>query len=241
MAGMSFMDRWIKKRMKQRYPFQARHIELSLVASQDDAPIKLDRGLLDLSLRAVQAAAETHLKFNDARNLKNPYVNCWPGENYRLLAGFVKVLQPKRIIEVGTEKGLGTLAMQEVLPAGGKILTFDIFPWSPESSVITQADLDGGAVAALSDDLSRPEVAARYARELKETDFFFIDAAKDGVQERVFLENFRTIGLKKGAILFFDDIRLWNMLAIWREIQMPKLDLTGLGHWSGSGIVAWEP
>lgn len=237
---MSFLDRWMKKRMKQRYPFRARHIELSLVASQDDAPIKLDRSLLDLSLKAVQAAAETHLKFNDARNLRNPYVNCWPGENYRLLAGFVKVLQPRRIIEIGTEKGLGALTMQEVLPPGGKILTFDIFPWSAKESVITQADIDGGAVVPLQDDLSRPDVAARYAKELKEADFFFIDAAKDGVQERVFLQNFRTVGLKKGAILFFDDIRLWNMLAIWREIQMPKLDLTGLGHWSGSGIVAWE-
>ncbi len=99
-----FLDRWMKKRLKRSYPFQARHIELSLVASQDDAPIKLDRPLLDLSLRAVQAAAETHLKFNDARNLKNPYDNSWPGENYRLLAGFVKVLQPRRIIEIGTEK-----------------------------------------------------------------------------------------------------------------------------------------
>lgn len=238
---MSFVDRWMKKRMKRSYPFQARHIEPSLVASQDDAPIKLSRPLLDLSLQAVQAAAETHLKFNDARNLKNPYVNCWPGENYRLLAGFVKVLQPRRIIEIGTEKGLGTLAMQEVLPPGGKILTFDIFPWSAKESVITQADIDGGSVVPLQDDLSRPEVAARYAKELREADFFFIDAAKDGVQERVFLENFRAVGLKKGAILFFDDIRLWNMLAIWREIRSPKLDLTGLGHWSGSGIVLWEP
>jgi len=130
--------------------------------------------------------------------------------------------------------------MQEALPPGGKILTFDIRPWSPDYSVITRADIDAGAVVPLQDDLS-PEVAARYAKELKETDFFFIDAAKDGVQERVFLENFRKVGLKKGAILFFDDIRLWNMLAIWREIRMPKLDLTGLGHWSGSGIVLWEP
>ncbi len=237
---MSLLDRWVKKRLRARYPFKARHIELSLVASQDDAPIKLDRSLLDLSLKALQAAAETHLTFSDARDLKNPYVNCWPGENYRLLAGFMKVLQPRRIIEIGTEKGFGTLAMREALPPGGKILTFDIRPWSPDYSVITQQDIAGGAVVPLKEDLSRPEVAARYAKELKETDFLFIDAAKDGVQERVFLENFRAVGLKKGAILFFDDIRLWNMLAIWREISMPKLDLTGLGHWSGSGVVLWE-
>lgn len=43
-------------------------------------------------------------------------------------------------------------------------------------------------------------------------------------------------------ILVFDDIRAWNMLAIWREIRMPKLDLTSFGHWSGTGLVDWtEP
>lgn len=240
MAGMSFLDRWVKKRLKKSYPFSARHIVLSLVASQDDAPIRLDRTLLDLSLRAVQAAAETQLRFSDERGLKSPYVNCWPGEHYRLLAGFVEVLKPRQIIEIGTESGLGALAMREALPPDGKILTFDILPWSPESSVITREDVDGGAVVPLRDDLSDPAVAAHYARELREADFLFIGAAKDGVQERVFLENFRKVGLKKGAVLFLDDIRLWNMLAIWREISMPKLDLTGFGHWSGSGVVLWE-
>ncbi|MGH7312141.1 MAG: hypothetical protein ACREJV_03130 [Candidatus Rokuibacteriota bacterium] len=34
----------------------------------------------------------------------------------------------------------------------------------------------------------------------------------------------------------------WNMLAIWREIRMPKLDVTSFGHWSGTGLVEWtEP
>ncbi len=238
---MSFIDRFVRKRLKRNYPLQARHVELSLIASQDDAPIRLDRSLLDLSLQAVRAASELQLRFNEERKLLNPYVNCWPGENYRLLAGFVKVLKPRRIIEVGTEKGLAALAMQEVLPAGGKILTFDIFPWSADYSVITQSDIDQGTITPLKDDLSIPETAARYSKELKEADFIFVDAAKDGVQERLFLDNFRTVGLKRGAILFFDDIRLWNMLKIWREISLPKLDLTGLGHWSGSGVVLWEP
>lgn len=35
----------------------------------------------------------------------------------------------------------------------------------------------------------------------------------------------------------FDDIRVWNMLAIWRGIRRPKLDLTSFGHWSGTGLV----
>jgi predicted O-methyltransferase YrrM len=234
------VDRWVRKRLKRRYPIRARHVELSLVASQDDAPIRLDRSLLDLSLRAVRAASEIHLRFNEERRLLNPYVNCWPGENYRLLAGFVQVLKPQRIIEIGTEKGLAALAMKEVLPPGGKILTFDILPWSSESSVITEEDIQSGVIETAQDDLSQLEVARKYASALGQADFIFVDAAKDGVQERLFLDNFRAVGLKHNALLFFDDIRLWNMLKIWREIQRPKLDLTGLGHWSGSGVVLWE-
>jgi len=41
--------------------------------------------------------------------------------------------------------------------------------------------------------------------------------------------------------VLFDDIRLWNMLDIWRSIDFPKLDLTSFGHWSGTGVVQWNP
>ena len=39
----------------------------------------------------------------------------------------------------------------------------------------------------------------------------------------------------------FDDIRQWTMLAIWRAVQRPKLDLTSFGHWSGTGLIDWQP
>ena len=42
-------------------------------------------------------------------------------------------------------------------------------------------------------------------------------------------------------LILLDDIRLWKMLKIWREISMPKLDLTSFGHWSGTGIVQSKP
>jgi hypothetical protein len=39
----------------------------------------------------------------------------------------------------------------------------------------------------------------------------------------------------------FDDIRLMNLLSIWRGIQRPKMDITSFGHWSGTGLVDWCP
>ena len=63
---------------------------------------------------------------------------------------------------------------------------------------------------------------------------------KDGKQEELFLKNFKKLGLKDGTLLFFDDIRVWNMIKVWHEIDMPKIDITSFGHWSGSGIVEWK-
>jgi len=67
-----------------------------------------------------------------------------------------------------------------------------------------------------------------------------VDAPKDGIFELKFLENLSTILLPPNALVVFDDIRLWNMLKIWREIKRPKLDLTSFGHWTGTGLVDWN-
>ena len=42
-----------------------------------------------------------------------------------------------------------------------------------------------------------------------------------------------------GPIILVDDIRLPNMLATWRSIPLAKMDITSIGHWSGTGIIDW--
>jgi hypothetical protein len=42
------------------------------------------------------------------------------------------------------------------------------------------------------------------------------------------------------ALVVFDDIRVMNMVATWRRIARPKLDLTSFGHWSGTGLIDWN-
>ena len=41
----------------------------------------------------------------------------------------------------------------------------------------------------------------------------------------------------KNRYLILDDIRFNNMFEIWRSIKSPKLDITSIAHWSGTGIV----
>ena len=75
---------------------------------------------------------------------------------------------------------------------------------------------------------------------LEQADIIFIDAAKDGICEPRLIENLRRVSFKTPPLVIFDDIRLRNMLRVWREISAPKLDVTSFGHRSGTGLVKWN-
>jgi len=64
----------------------------------------------------------------------------------------------------------------------------------------------------------------------------FVDGPKDGRFEPAFLELLVRTGRKTRALLVLDDIRLWNMLRVWAELPLTKLDMTSFGQWSGTGI-----
>src|SRR4030088_1556124 len=88
--------------------------------------------LIDLALRVAQEAWRTALPDLSERVAAdgNDFTRIWPGEHYRLLAALVKLLQPKRVVEVGTFRGLSALALKKFLPIDGKITTFDVVPWN---------------------------------------------------------------------------------------------------------------
>ena len=108
-----------------------------------------------------------------------------------------------------------------------------VFDLAPE-------DFADGRLSQVIADLSLAAEARRHADLLRAADLIFIDAAKDGTLEDRLLRRLAEIGLADGTLLLFDDIKVWNMMAFWRQLAMPKLDLTGLGHWSGTGLVEWR-
>jgi predicted O-methyltransferase YrrM len=220
-------------------PIDARPVEPSLIAPPDRLPS--DR-LIDLALRAVDSARSTDLRWLAERaGYERP--NVWPGEHYRLLSGLVATLRPTTVVEIGTATGLSALAMKAALPKSGKLVTFDVVPWRKFPAVpgvgavaLSDEDFADGRLEQRIDDLSIPEGWRRQSHILREADFVFIDAKHDGEQERAFLQAFDEIGFTRGPIVAFDDIRLWKLLAVWRDIARPKLDLTSFGHWSGTGL-----
>jgi predicted O-methyltransferase YrrM len=199
--------------------------------------------LIDVALRASQEAWHTELPELSGRVAAdgNDFTRIWPGEHYRLLAALVKLLQPKRVVEVGTFRGLSALALKKFLPADGKITTFDVVAWNSLSDTcLRPQDFEDDRLRQEVADLSDPAVFEAHRDLIQETELLFVDGPKDGVFERKLLQQLESVELDKSLLVIMDDIRFWNMLAIWQEIARPKLDLTSFGHWSGTGMVEWQ-
>lgn len=222
-------------------PFTTRHAEYSVIASTDD-DVQPSERLMALALQAIQRAATISMADLDRRvpsdAIDRP--SFWPGGHYRLLAAFVDVLKPRCVVEVGTAQGMSALALKHCLPSDGQVVTFDLIPWQEyEGACVTAADFADRRLVQYTENLADAAVAHRHRALLSRAELIFLDAAKDGVTEPQLLANLREIPFVKPPLLLFDDIRVWNMLKVWREIPYPKLDLTSFGHWTGTGVVEW--
>lgn len=198
--------------------------------------------LIDLALRAAHEAWRTELPELSQRidAASNDFTRVWPGEHYRLLAALVKLLQPKHVIEIGTFRGLSVLALKKFLPSDGKITTFDIVSWqSIPDSFLREEDFDGRLRQEI-EDLADPSCFEKHRELIEEADLIFLDGPKDGRFEPELLRQLDNIQFRNPVLLVFDDIRFWNMLAVWHSITRPRLDLTSFGHWSGTGLVEWR-
>lgn len=226
-------------------PISVRHHEFTLLKSIDTA-VDLPNELIDLTISSVQVAKSLSLSDLDQRLIQHGLavdsrlkINTWPGEHYRLLAAIAKVTEAKLIIEIGTFHGTGALAFKSGLAPGrgGKVITFDIIPWDLfDETLLEQSDF-GEELVQIVGDLQDPIFFARNKEFFERADLIFMDAAKDGIMEQVFLNYFRSCKFLKDVILVIDDIHLWNMLKIWEGIDFAKLDISCFGHYTGTGLV----
>ncbi len=242
----NFVERAAKK-VFMPAPVAVRHAEYSMILCADGARSAPTNRLFDVSLAAIDAARGEDLSFITARlrgrfRFPDGIAEVWPGEHYRLLAGLVRTLKPRCIVEIGTAEGMSALALKKNLPPTGRIVTFDIVPWrSYPNPCLEDGDFQDGRLAQEVDDLGNAEAVERHRELLQGMDLLFIDAAKDGSLERRLIQNLESLHFDQSPLVVFDDIRVWNMLAIWHELRWPKLDLTSFGHWSGTGLCELAP
>jgi len=217
----------------------ARHAEWSVISSADDLVPPPSATLLDIAIEAIQKTrgldpAALERRCSTAEDLM--YVRTWPGEHYRLLVGLCQAVQPQLAVEVGTFTGLGALALAQAVP---RVVTYDLLPWqSFPTTALADADFADGLIEQRLFDLSDPAVFAAQRDILAGADLVFIDGPKDGTFEPAFLELLLPVARESGALLVFDDIRVMPMVRFWRELALPKLDLTSFGHWSGTGLAS---
>lgn len=222
-------------------PTHAADKRFSALFATIDQPGQPTPELLNFGISCAADALSIDLTSVSSRIKKgHNYIDIFPGEHYKLLAAIVKKRQPSVVVELGTHLGYSALCMKQCMPAGAQIYTFDVIPWNRfEDTILEEEDFQSG-LTQFTDDLTKWEEVERHRAMLEQADIIFMDALKDGKQEYLFLDNFSRLQFKKKCLFMFDDIRLWNMLDIWYNLDKPKLDLTSFGHWSGTGLVEWN-
>jgi predicted O-methyltransferase YrrM len=239
MLARSFLRRIvIWKFGVRRVPVTTPHFELSVIYPLQESAGSTPADLIDLGLQAARGAADIDLRHLEGRSTTaRQYLSNFPGEHYHLLASLVRCLKPSRVTEIGTYTGLSALTILTTLPKDAKLTTYDILPWAQiEGSALRSEDFADGRLAQRIGNLADPQFYGRNQDVLLESELIFVDGPKDGRFEPAFIELLLKTPRKKPALLMFDDIRLWNMLRVWAELPLPKLDLTSFGHWSGTGI-----
>jgi len=205
----------------------------------DDPSTQIAGELIELTLQAAKLAASVDLRELSSRLSAPPYYpEIWPGEHYKFLCALAQLLNPRCVIEIGTGRGLSALAMLQGLGAESLLYTFDTVEWeNMKDGVLRESDFADGRLKFSTDDLSDPLLMSVYHSLLSQAELIFIDGPKNRVTETQILKNLETIPFIKPPLVVFDDIRLPNMVALWRSIRYPKFDATSLGHWSGTGLV----
>jgi predicted O-methyltransferase YrrM len=211
----------------------------SVVSSAVDLAPAPDETLIDLLLSAGARARSIDLADLAARSAAEDaaWVRLWPGEHYRLLAALSAVLEPAVALEVGTYKGHGALALAAGCPST-RVITYDIVPWRDfPDTALRPADFDTGRVEQRIGDLGDAAYRDAQLETLRAADLVFVDGPKDGRWEQHALPPLLDALSDRPRIVVLDDIRLMEMLQLWRDLPFPKLDATSFGHWSGTGLL----
>ena len=145
-------------------------------------------------------------------------------EHYKLLAYLSTCYNDVTFIDVGTDKGCSAMALS--YNQSNRVISYDI-----ENRRVGSIDL--------------PNIEFRIGDALKDrcellsAPVIMLDTMHDGVfEQRVYrsLVEWRYEGL-----LLLDDIYLTPaMESFWSKLRLEKIDLTPLGHFSGTGLVRFD-
>ena len=143
-------------------------------------------------------------------------------EHYRLIAYLSTRFDNTCIFDIGTNKGYSALALS--YNSSNQIISYDI-----ENLRRLNGQPESNRIEFLIGDVLEDE-------RLLSAPLIMLDTDHDGTFENQFYQFLKSN--QYNGFLFLDDIHLNNaMIRFWNSITEPKVDLTDIGHFSGSGLV----
>ena len=160
-------------------------------------------GLEDYILRHSEAEPEYLYRLWRATNVHTIHGRMASGHlQGRLLKMLVEMIQPQRVLEVGTFSGYSAISMAEGLPKGGRLYTFEI---NDEMEDFTRPWIEGSEVAdriefIIGDALTKaPKLGIEF-------DMAFIDGDK-----RTYIECYEMVlGILRPGGFIIADNTLWD-------------------------------
>lgn len=223
-------------------PTKGKYVEVSMLVPAEFNEGKFDEYVFNFTIDLITYAQKNNLSYlsNRVKGIQLDQINRFPGEHYCLLQAIMKISKPQMVVEVGTYTGLSALVLLNSMPESCKLITYDIKAWDKLSDTVFNNSDFGNSFEQRLGDLADKSFFESQLDVMTEADIFFIDGPKNGVFEQLFLKLFFQFR-KKTCILVFDDIRLLHMIELWRSLNFKKIDLTSFGHWTGTGIVFFDP
>lgn len=191
---------------------------------------ELKNGNLDAVKDAVSAVNLTpvsHLVNN--WNYRQYFLDRAGKEHYKLISWFASQFPGQTVMDIGTHYGGSSLAMS--FDKNVKVISYDIVEMKQMARPFPE-----NCEYKIGDFREDPETMM--------APFIFIDVdPHDGIQEREFHKFFLESGYK--GITLWDDIDCNAPMRAWwgalenEYAQYKKVDVTKIGHWSGTGMVIY--
>ena len=109
------------------------------IGISDDIGVKKGLKMSGTIINSINNAFKINLKSNKNKH-DSKYFNIFPGEHYRLLAGFIEYEKPKTIIDIGTSSGMSSRIMLDYSNKDSEIVTFDLIRWDEFDSHLVKND-----------------------------------------------------------------------------------------------------
>ena len=145
-------------------------------------------------------------------------------EHYKLLAYLSTCYNNATIIDLGTGTGCSALALS--YNPSNRVISYDVE--DRKIGPIDVPNIEFRIGDALRDDA-----------EVLAAPLILLDTAQDGVFEQQVYT--LLVGRSYSGLLLLDDIYLNQaMQGFWDRVRLEKVDLTPLGHWSGTGLITFD-